>query len=553
MLRFLPLPLLALVIGTSLGLRDAPGRTGGGDLLEAALSFMNTLEQEDGASKALLDFEDKARRTWHFVPGERAGLTLGEMPAESRRAVHRMLRASLSETGYLQVVGILGLEDELRRLESRPGREAAHRDPGLYTVALFGKPTEDGPWGWRFEGHHASINVTCIGARVVSATPIFLGTNPMEVPDGVRAGYRVLAEEEDLARALIAGLDEGQRRRAFQGPKLPGDVVNGPGAVAPAITTVDGLPLRETSESVQRIAGALLDAYRRDAAAGILAAIDGPGTLSVRDAELKYFGDPEGRGRFAYELRSREEVIEFVMTGDNHVHTLWRSGEADFGAGALARHLEGAEHRDDRLVLDFEDLETREGFCFSDPTAWAFESSEQGSSITLLESSEYSPPHRSPHSIALLAEPVYGSFRLECEMQQTGREYGHRDLCLFFGFQSPASFYYVHVASVADDHAHGVFAVDGAPRVRIDGPRTEGVDWGQGEWHHVQLERDVEAGTIRVAFDGTVVIEARDDRFSSGRIGFGSFDDTGRIRRVKIHGDPIGRVEGEGRNPFPKR
>lgn len=550
MLRFLPLPILALILGTSIELRGAESKSGGSGLLEAAHSFVNTLEGSEGASAALLAFDHGARRTWHFVPGQRAGLTLGEMDDSARRAVHRMLRASLSESGYLQVIGILGLEDELRRIESRPDRVASHRDPSLYTVALFGEPTEDSAWGWRFEGHHASVNVTCIGDRIVSATPIFLGTNPMEVPDGVRAGYRVLADEEDLARALIAELDEGQRMRASQGPELPRDVVHGPGVVAPAPTTVEGLALRETSEAAQRLAGSLLDAYRRDVAAGVLASIDAPGVMTVDSARLKYSGQPEGRGRFAYELRSRDEVIEFVMTGDNHVHTLWRSGEADFGAGALARHLEGEEHRDDRLVLDLDEAASEGLFSFTDPSAWTFEPSEHGSSLALTKTSEYAPPHRSPHSIALLAEPEFGSFRLECEMQQSGREYGHRDLCLFFGFQSPGSFYYVHMASVADDHAHGVFAVDSSPRVRIEGPRTEGVEWGQEAWHHVTLERDVDAGTIRVSFDGTVVIEAKDKRFPRGRIGFGSFDDTGRIRRVRIDGVPVGRVGEDARNPF---
>ena len=74
-------------------------------------------------------------------------------------------------------------------------------------------------------------------------------------------------------------------------------------------------------------------------------------------------------------------------------------------------------------------------------------------------------------------------------------------MCLFFGFQSPTNFYYTHLASAADDHAHNIFIVNGAPRIRIATETTQGVNWGHGQWHKIRLERQLSDGSIKVYFD----------------------------------------------------
>lgn len=201
---------------------------------------------------------------------------------------------------------------------------------------------------------------------------------------------------------------------------------------------------------------------------------------------------------------------------------------------------------------DFEDVAALGDFAFSDPDAWRWTDDGGRGALELYENSDYSPPHRSPHSIALLADRVYGNFTLEAELLQTGREYGHRDLCLFFGYQSPERYYYVHLASQADENAHNVFLVDGAPRRRVGPEPSGGVDWGAAVWHRVRLERRIAEGTIRVFFDDMEqpVLEAVDRSFTWGRVGFGSFDDTGRFARVRISA-PSGGLRPELGNPFP--
>ncbi|MGC4005015.1 MAG: hypothetical protein QM811_18635 [Pirellulales bacterium] len=65
--------------------------------------------------------------------------------------------------------------------------------------------------------------------------------------------------------------------------------------------------------------------------------------------------------------------------------------------------------------------------------------------LSLFQQSKYEPKYRSPFNIALLKEPVVGDFQLDVKVVSTGRDYGHRDVCLIFGHESPTKFYYVHL------------------------------------------------------------------------------------------------------------
>lgn len=187
----------------------------------------------------------------------------------------------------------------------------------------------------------------------------------------------------------------------------------------------------------------------------------------------------------------------------------------------------------------FDSPESLKTFVMTDPAAWVISKEEKGGgALELVKQSKYQPPVRSPVNIALISEKVFGDFILEADLIQTGREYGHRDMCLFFGFQRPGQFYYAHIASKADPNAHNIFRVNDLPRTNIAQRTTTGADWGLNIWHKVRLERDTGAGTIKVYFDDMKepIMVAEDKTFGAGRIGFGSFDDTGKIDNVKIWG-----------------
>lgn len=150
----------------------------------------------------------------------------------------------------------------------------------------------------------------------------------------------------------------------------------------------------------------------------------------------------------------------------------------------------------------------------------------------------YRPPHRSPHNIALVATHRFGSFVLDYEVQQTSREYGHRDACVFFNFVDPAHFYYIHVASATDPHAHQIFTVDEADRTAITAQGTKGFEWGEvDQWHKVRVVRDLDSGSIQVFVDdmSKPIMVASDKSHGMGFIGFGSFDDSGRVTKIRIH------------------
>jgi hypothetical protein len=228
-----------------------------------------------------------------------------------------------------------------------------------------------------------------------------------------------------------------------------------------------------------------------------------------------------------------------------------RSGLRNFAAGLLlAGSLLGGEIAPAGPALpagytllyrqDFAGLDSLKDFVFSDPAAWRWTAEAGGrpGALELFQQSRYAPRVRSPVNIALIDGREFGDFVLEAELLQTGREYGHRDLCVFFGAKDPANFYYVHLATKADPNAHNIFLVNDAPRTNIATRTTAGVNWGTNAWHRVRLERTLADGAIRVFFDDLTrpVMVATDKHFDYGRIGFGSFDDTGKVANIRVWG-----------------
>jgi hypothetical protein len=173
----------------------------------------------------------------------------------------------------------------------------------------------------------------------------------------------------------------------------------------------------------------------------------------------------------------------------------------------------------------------------TDPEAWRIEDSGGNRVLALYKQSNYNPEVRSPVNINLIKDVEVTSFVLELKMHSTTKDYGHRDMCLFFGYQDPLHFYYVHIANQSDAHANSIFIVNGKPRVSIARTRTEGTKWDDN-WHTVRLERDVENGTIKVFFDNGAkpIMTAVDHNFKWGRIGVGSFDDTGQYDDIRLLG-----------------
>ncbi len=188
---------------------------------------------------------------------------------------------------------------------------------------------------------------------------------------------------------------------------------------------------------------------------------------------------------------------------------------------------------------DFTKPEALKDFVFTDPAAWRLAKEKGRPALELHQQSAYKPEHRSPLNIALIADKVFGDFVLELDILSTKQPYPHQDMCLFFGFTGPMGYYYNHIAVAADPNAHNVFIVNHAPRKNIAKETTKGSTWGERVWHKVRAERDTQAGTYRVFFDGQPLMLAEDKTFPKGYIGFGSFDDIGMVTSIKVWGPSV--------------
>ena len=187
---------------------------------------------------------------------------------------------------------------------------------------------------------------------------------------------------------------------------------------------------------------------------------------------------------------------------------------------------------------------TSDDWVSGDPKAWKMTKLADNFVFEQFQQSKVTNPVRSPFNRCLIKEVTVGDFVLDLKFQSTKKDYGHRDLCLFFGFQDPSHHYYVHFGKKTDDHANQIFIVNDKPRTKISTKTTEGTNWDD-EWHHARIVREVKSGKIEIFFDDmkTPVMTATDKTFAWGQVGIGSFDDTGRFDDVFLFGHEFKKPE----------
>lgn len=340
--------LLAFLASAALALRDlAPTRSPCDRIESAARAFVGALSEGQHAA-AVLAFDDANRMDWHYVPRQRRGLRVDALSDAQKQLAHQLLRTTLSGHGSLQVTCIIDLEGTLRDLERAAGGDGASRDPGAYTYTFFGSPDQR-PWAWRLEGHHISLNVLVAGDGSVALTPAFLGANPAMVPTGEQAGLEILADEEEIAYRLLGALSDIQRAQAIIAPTGSGDVLLTPGKSLGDLGEPRGLPAASMDDEQVRLFGQLVGVYahrfQHDLAEERLARL---GSADPGAVYFAWVGSIE-RGRpHYYRIHGPGWAIELDNTqGGNHVHTVWRDAESDFGAGMLVRHLQES-HKEGR-------------------------------------------------------------------------------------------------------------------------------------------------------------------------------------------------------------
>jgi len=209
--------------------------------------------------------------------------------------------------------------------------------------------------------------------------------------------------------------------------------------------------------------------------------------------------------------------------------------------GAICLEVSAAEPSGLPLVFEDNFEQGADHWQPIDPSAWRIVQTDQGKVFNQFKQSNYKPPHRSPLNLALLKDVIVGDFVLTARVQSTnGTAGGHQDMCVFFGYQDPAHFYYVHLGKRPDAVSSKITIVDGAPRRPITKNQPPGIAWGEG-WHNVRIVRRVADGTIEVFFDDmqTPKMTAVDKTFTWGQVGLGSFDDHGNWDDVKLFGTKV--------------
>jgi hypothetical protein len=342
-----PLAAGSLVAASALAL--AAGEPLEARLATAARRLLAALPA-DARERAAFAFDDAEREDVRYAPLFLDGARHGELDPEAAARVDELLATSLSPSGLAKVRRIRALEAAVARKDrgrafGLGGLVAGFRDPGRYFVALFGEPGAGSPWGFRYEGHHLSLNVTLAPGGVPTVTPLFLGAEPRIVPHGwPEAGAQVLRDEEELARALHAALPDRLRGRAT----LPwaGDRGGMLGQVRRvALGEARGVARGELPPQAAARLDALVEvflAHFPDPIAAVRRAeIDAAGRDALRFAWAEAQDPP---GAFYWRIQGPRTLIEVDNTTDgDHVHAVWHDVAGDFGDDLLAAHY-GAAH-----------------------------------------------------------------------------------------------------------------------------------------------------------------------------------------------------------------
>ena len=201
------------------------------EMTASVLRFLESLSDTQRA-RASFSFAHEAERTqWFYTSTDHGGLPLTDCSPGQQQMALRVVANGLSASGYATASAIMATENILEALEgwkiSDLWGHTRTRDPLRYAISVFGAPEGGDRWGWRFGGHHLSLNYTVRGGQVVSATPSFFGSDPASHPLLGGAVLRPLGAFEDLGRALVHSLDDEQLRRAIISPVSPGDIVTG--------------------------------------------------------------------------------------------------------------------------------------------------------------------------------------------------------------------------------------------------------------------------------------------------------------------------------------
>lgn len=189
--------------------------------MEAAAHALIDVMRPEIAAQVRFDWDAPEWRRWHNMPmaWDRDGIGLEEMNVAERAAVMDLLRASLSDAGYRQLVELL----EINRFSGELIGREKYLNEFCYTLGLFGTPGAD-VWGWQFYGHHICLSCRMIGDTYV-LSPTLLAAEPTVVDQGDFAGIDAFIDIETAALGVLRGLPDAHRDAAIILPSILSDDV----------------------------------------------------------------------------------------------------------------------------------------------------------------------------------------------------------------------------------------------------------------------------------------------------------------------------------------
>ena len=291
-------------------------------------------------------FEDDERFIWYYTPHEQNGLLVFQMKPYQRKLVYELLELTYSNKGYQTAKSIINLESILGDYEANHsnsndgGNGAWVRSEERYWLAIFGDPSSDKPWGYRFGGHHIGLTVN-VKSDYISMHPLFFGANPAKVLEGEKKGFRALSLEEDVARKLVTSLSEDNRKIAIINPTAPPDILTANYRNFNSSDFNVGLNFNKLNDKQKDNVIDLIKVYTNrfteEYAQNYLNQILKNG---FENTTFAWSGSIDISKEHYYFIRHDKFLIEYDNTQNNanHIHSVLRDFNGDYGEDILSKH-----------------------------------------------------------------------------------------------------------------------------------------------------------------------------------------------------------------------
>lgn len=307
-----------------------------------AQEFLKTLGPEL-QEKTLFTLNSEERFNFNYVPIARKGPTFHDFNEGQKQAALALLQASLSTAGYQKASEIMALEAILVVLENNTRKKpdgSPMRDILNYHFCIFGDPENNDFWGWRFEGHHISLNFVAEDGMIVASTPFFMGSNPGIAPSGEHKGKEVLKQETKLGFDLLNSLTKDQLAIARFSETAPMEIFTSNKRKAWHLDH-KGISYATLSEDQKVLFMKLLNVYLSNYESHFSETFKSKIKKSgFEKLSFSWAGSlQEGKGHY-YSIQGPMLLIEYDNTQNNanHVHTVVRDLTNDFGGDVLQEH-----------------------------------------------------------------------------------------------------------------------------------------------------------------------------------------------------------------------